>query len=867
MALEKRYDPKAIEQNKYRFWLERGYFQSGDSSKPPFSMVIPPPNVTGKLHLGHAWNGTIQDILARYKRSQGYDVLWLAGMDHAGIATQAVVEAKLRKEGTSRHALGREAFLARVWEWRDIYAKNIRQQWAKMGFSLNYDYERFTLDKGMNEAVNKVFVDLYHKGLIYRGERIINWDPAQMTALSNVEVIHKDVEGALYYVSYRLTDTLEPLFVATTRPETMFGDVCLVVHPDDIRYIHLIGKTAINPANKKAIPIIGDSYVDTSFGTGVMKCTPAHDPNDFALGEKYHLDMPTCMNKDGSMNELAGELANLDRFDCRKRLVDRLRAEGNLLKIEKVTHAVGYSERSDVQIEPMLSKQWFVKMRPLAERAIAHQEGQPIKFYPDRFEKTFIQWMDKVEDWCISRQLWWGHQIPAYYHKYTKEILVSLKPPLDMHNYEQDQDVLDTWFSSALWPFSTLGWPRDTMALSRYFPVDVMITAYDIIFFWVSRMIFQSLEFTHKSPFKDVYIHGLIRDDQGRKMSKSLGNGVDPMDVINEYGADALRYFLATNSTPGQDTRYIEEKVAAAGNYLNKIWNAARYILMTIPATIKPRDLQPEGLNQIDKYIMSRLHETIGLVTANLDKYELGMASNHLYDFVYDDFCSWYLELSKVTLSGNDIEKIKTTHQVLYHVLHAILMMIYPFSPFIAEEIYTQMPNHRPSIMEENYPVASQRYQDTASIGDVRLLQNIIKDVRNYKVSHQLAPNVELELHIHTADGRFVNVYKPYLERFTFSKIIDSISAAIANNAPYVYSSGEMVIVESINNVDALAKINADIEKTQFEIARALKLLENASFRAKASPAKVAEEEDKLTQHRATLKVLLEKRDYINKTN
>jgi valyl-tRNA synthetase len=867
MALDKRYDPKTIESNKYRFWLEHGYFQTGDIDHPRFSMVIPPPNVTGKLHLGHAWDGTIQDILARYKRTRGYDVLWLPGMDHAGIATQAVVEATLRKQGISRFDLGREAFLAKVWEWKDTYARNIRTQWAKLGFSLNYDYERFTLDKGMNDAVNKVFVDLYRKGLIYRGERIINWDPVQMTALSNIEVIHKDVEGALYYVSYRLVDTLEPLFVATTRPETMFGDVCLVVHPDDIRYIHLIGKRAINPANRQPINIIADPYVDTSFGSGVMKCTPAHDPNDFVIGEKYGLAHPNCMNKDGSMNELAGDYQGLDRFVCRDKLVERMRNEGNLLKIEKMIHAVGYSERSNVPIEPMLSKQWFVKMGPLAEQAIANQaQDGVVKFYPERFEKIFIQWMDKVEDWCISRQLWWGHQIPAYYHKYTKEVLVSDKPPLDMQNYEQDPDVLDTWFSSALWPFSTLGWPKVTMSYQRYFPIDVMVTGYDIIFFWVSRMIFQSLEFTKKSPFKDVYIHGLIRDEQGRKMSKSLGNGIDPMDVIQSYGADALRYFLATNSTPGQDTRYIEEKVIAASNYLNKIWNAARYIMMTIPASIKTRDLNVEELSPIDKYLMSRLHQTIELVARNLDKYELGMASTHLYDFVYDDFCSWYLELSKVTLQSLDEKRIEVTHQVLYHALQAILMMIYPFSPFIAEEIYQNMPSHKTSIMEEKYPSFTDKYDDPSSVADVMLLQGIIKDVRNYKVAHQLAPNSSLTLFITAKRPEFIASYRSYLERFTFSEITTEVKTEDLNhNAPYVYPDGELVIIETINKIDALAKLTTDIENEQYEIARALKLLDNPTFRAKAPLSKIAEEEEKLAQHRATLQALLDKRDFLQK--
>ncbi|MCX5775326.1 MAG: valine--tRNA ligase, partial [Firmicutes bacterium] len=561
MALDKRYDHKIVEENKYETWKSKGYFTAGDKSKPRFSMVIPPPNVTGKLHLGHAWNTTIQDILARYKRAKGFDVLWLPGMDHAGIATQAKVEAKLRKKGISRFDLGREGFLKEAWAWKKEYAEDIHWQWSVMGLAIDYSRERFTLDEGLNEAVREVFVDLYKKGLIYRGERIINWDPVQMTALSNIEVIHSDDEGEFYYFLYRFEGQSEGLVVATTRPETMFGDVCLVVNPKDERFIQYVGKKVINPANGQLLPIIADDYVDMNFGTGAMKCTPAHDPNDFIIGEKHHLEHPICLNKDATMNALAGKYQGQDRFECRKHLVKQIEKEGNLVKIEHVVHPVGHSERSGAVIEPYLSKQWFVKMRPLAEQALKFQEGpDAIKFYPDRFGKVFSSWMDKAEDWCISRQLWWGHQIPAYYHKETGEVLVSVKPPKDIQNYTQDDDVLDTWFSSALWPFSTLGWPRKTQDLARYFPIDVMVTAYDIIFFWVSRMIFQSLEFTGKKPFNDVLIHGLIRDAQGRKMSKSLGNGVDPIEIIDSYGADALRYFLTTNSTPGQDTRYIEEK-------------------------------------------------------------------------------------------------------------------------------------------------------------------------------------------------------------------------------------------------------------------------------------------------------------------
>jgi len=863
MALDKRYDPKLVEKDKYDRWKKAGYFTAGDKTKTPFSMVIPPPNVTGKLHLGHAWDTTIQDILARYKRAQGFDVLWLPGMDHAGIATQAKVEAKLRKKGLSRFDLGREAFLKEAWAWKDEYAHNIHNQWAMLGLSLDYTRERFTLDEGLNEAVRKVFVDLYNKGLIYQGERIINWDPQQMTALSNIEVIHSDDEGDFFYFRYRVVGSKDVLVVATTRPETMFGDVCLVVNPKDERFKKYVGKHVINPANHQEIPVITDEYVDIAFGTGVMKCTPAHDPNDFLLGEKYHLERPVCLNKDATMNELAGKYQGQDRFVCRKNLVKAIDAEGNLEKIEHIVHPVGHSERSGAVVEPYLSKQWFVKMRPLAESALKGQEGDDqVTFYPERFDKTFRQWMENAEDWCISRQLWWGHQIPAYYHKVTGDVVVSVNPPKDIENYTQDEDVLDTWFSSALWPFSTLGWPHKTKDLERYFPLDAMVTGYDIIFFWVSRMIFQSREFTGQRPFKDVLIHGLIRDSQGRKMSKSLGNGVDPNDVIDAYGADALRYFLTTNSTPGQDARYMEEKIASSANYLNKIWNAARYIEGVLPEDFKPETIAIEKLNPLDKFIMARLHETIDQVTTNMDKYEFGMASSFLYNFVYDDFCSWYLEMSKVTLQGDDEDAKKTTHQVLYTCLKAILGMIGPFTPFIAEELYLHLPAHGESLMLEAFPKASSLYQDKAAIEEVSLVFDLIRSVRSYKVDNQLAPNQAVTLYFVTHEKKKLEKYLPYLSRFTFAKeiVIQDSHKGIESHNVVLFPGVEMIIVDATDKATVIAKLDAEIKVLESEVARGQGMLSNPNFVNKAPEAKIALEKDKLAKNLEQLATVKAKR-------
>ena len=855
--LEKRYSPKLVEEGKYENWKSKGYFTAGDKSKNPFSMVIPPPNVTGKLHLGHAWNTTIQDIIARYKKMQGYDVLWLPGMDHAGIATQAKVMQKLVSMGIDVTKISREEFLKYAWEWKSEYAENIHQQWAKMGLMLDYSRERFTLDEGLNLAVRKVFVDLYKKGLIYQGERIISWDPVQQTALSNIEVIHQDDEGYMYYFKYHIVDSDEYLEVATTRPETMFGDTCVCVNPNDDRYKKYHGKKVINPANGEIIPIIPDEYVDVEFGTGAMKCTPAHDPNDFNIGKKYGLEMPIIFNKDATMNEKCGKYVGLDRFVCREQLLKDIEARGDFIKKEKMIHAVGHSQRNNCVVEPMLSKQWFVKMKPLAEETIKNQDTENrVNFVPQRFENTFLQWMNNIEDWCISRQLWWGHRIPAYYHKVTGEVLVSEEAPKDMENYEQDQDVLDTWFSSGLWPFSTLGWPEDTDDLKRYFPTSCLVTAYDIIFFWVSRMIFQSLNITNKRPFDDVVIHGLVRDELGRKMSKSLGNGVDPIDVIDQYGVDALRYFLTTNSTPGQDMRYIEEKVASSANYLNKIWNSARYVLSVIPEGFKEVKLSNDNLSPLDKWLLNRLNITIRNVTLNMEKYDFNAASNHLYNFVYDDFCSQYLEMSKVKL--NDEKSSDITRTVLLKTLKTIILLIYPYTPFIAEELYLNLPSHLESVMLESYPQVEEQFLDDSANNEMELLFGFIKEVRNYKITNQLSPNAKLNLTI-SLKIKVSEDFNTYLRRFTFSDFEVKDSLDDVHGELFSFNYGSLVISAGSNNDEIKAKLEKDIAFEKSEIERGERMLNNPNFLAKAPKEKVGNEQNKLSLHKQNLLTLEEK--------
>jgi len=866
--LDKRYDPKLVEAGKYDLWKQNNYFTAGiDKRKKPFSMVIPPPNVTGKLHLGHAWDTTIQDIIARYKRAKGYDVLWLPGMDHAGIATQAKVMERLRKDGVDVTRITRDEFLKATWAWKEEYANNIHNQWACLGLSLDYTRERFTLDEGLSKAVKKVFKDLYDKGLIYRGERIINWDPVQKTALSNIEVIHQDDAGEFFYFAYPLVGSNEKLIVATTRPETMFGDVCLVVNPNDDRFKAYIGKKAINPANDEELPIIGDEYVDISFGTGVMKCTPAHDPNDFAIAERHNLNRPICMNKDATINELGHKYQGMDRFECRKALVEDIKSKGLLVKIEKITHPVGHSERSGAVIEPMLSKQWFVKMKPLADLVIQNQKGSDkIKFIPARFNNVLLRWMESIEDWCISRQLWWGHRIPAYYHKKTGEVFVDVNPPKDIENYYQDEDVLDTWFSSGLWPFTTLGWPDNTDDFNRYFPTDVLSTGYDIIFFWVSRMAFQSLETNKVKPFKTVIIHGLVRDSKGRKMSKSLGNGIDPNDVINTYGADALRYFLTTNSTPGLDMRYMEEKVESSSNYLNKIWNASRYILGILPEDFKDKKIDKNKLSPLDQYIINKLEETIKLVTHHMDRYDFNAASGALYNFVYDDFCSFYLEMSKVTLQGEDEEAKDNCYQVLFKALKDIILMIYPYTPFIAEELYLNLPNHLNSIMLEEYPTYDKKLFDNSYDKVIDLMNNFIKDVRSYKIDNKLAPNAKLNLSIYLKEKPFA-AFNEYIKRFTFAENINYVNENIkdTNGKIYIHDGNELFVKDNINKEEALAKIEEEIKILNSEILRGEKMLSNPGFIAKAPKEKIEFESNKLAKNKENLALLLTKKENLLK--
>ncbi len=836
--LEKKYDHKMVEEGKYENWLNHKYFESGDMSKKPYAIVIPPPNVTGKLHLGHAWDTTLQDIIIRFKRMQGYDALWVPGMDHAGIATQAKVDAKLKDMGINPRSLERTEWLKYAWDWKNEYAENIHKQWAKMGLSLDYTKERFTLDSGLSDAVKHVFVTLYNEGLIYRGERIINWDPQAMTALSNEEVIYKDVPGAFYHIKYFIEGTDDYLEVATTRPETLFGDTAVAVNPNDERYKDLIGKNVVLPIVNKLIPIIGDEHADPEFGTGIVKITPAHDPNDFEVGNRHNLERIIVINPDGTMNENALGYNGLDRFLCRKKLVEDLKNDGLLISIEEITHSVGHSERTGVMVEPYLSKQWFVKMRPLADKVLENQKDKnnKVNFVPERFEKIMNHWMEITYDWCISRQLWWGHRIPAWYK--GEEVYVGMEAPTE-EGWVQDTDVLDTWFSSALWPFSTLGWPEETDLLKRYYPNNVLVTGYDIIPFWVNRMTFQGLHFTGKRPFKDCLIHGLIRDKEGRKMSKSLGNGVDPMDVIDEYGCDALRYFLSTSSAAGQDLRYDEEKVKSTWNFINKLWNASRFCLMNI------EDLKVYKFSNLavqDKWILSKLNKVISKVTKNMESYEFNNAGGELYSFIWSDFCDSYIEMSKFSLDS------VSTKSTLCYAISAILKMLHPFMPYVTDEIYSMLPiRDAENIMISSYPLVNEEFNFDSEEKETEEMIGFIAAFRNVKQENAISKDAKVMVNF---DNSLIN---------KMLKLDGNLVSEKLSIKEYKVSYGKLEAIiyyeKEVTEEDILAK-EKQIESLKASILKREKLLSNAGFVSKAPEQLVNDEKIKLEEEKKLLSTL-----------
>lgn len=846
--LDKKYNHLEVEKDKYENWKNNQYFASGDKNKDPYCIVIPPPNVTGKLHLGHAYDTAIQDIIIRFKRMQGFDCLWLPGMDHAAIATEAKVVKKLKDEGINKYEYGRENFLSACWDWTKEYSGRIRSQWAKLGLSVDYNKERFTLDKGLNDAITKVFVDYYNKGLIYRGEKIINWDPAAKTALSNEEVIYKDVEGAFYHLKYYLEGKEEYLDVATTRPETLFGDTAVAVNPNDTRYASLAGQNVILPIVGKSIPIILDEHADPEFGTGVVKITPAHDPNDFEVGLRHNLEKIIIMNPDATMNENACAYEGLSREECREKLLEDLKKQDLLIKIEPITHSVGHSERTGVMVEPYLSKQWFVKMRPLADHVLKNQKDKDkkVNFVPERYEKTMNHWMEITYDWCISRQLWWGHRIPAWYK--DDEIYVGDKAPKG-EGWHQDEDVLDTWFSSALWPFSTLGWPESTEDMQRYFPTNCLVTGYDIIPFWVNRMTFQSLEINNVRPFKDCIIHGLIRDKEGRKFSKSLGNGIDPMDMIEKYGADALRYYLTTDVALGTDLRFDETKIASTWNYINKIWNASRFVLTNIEQLTS---LNFAELNDEDKWILTKYEMLIENITKHMETYDFNIVAKEIYNFVYDDFCSNYIEFAKFTL--NEVG----TQSTLYEVLTGILKILHPFMPFVTEEIYSMLPfKETDSIMISSYPKYDDKLIFTKEMSLVDEKISYITLFRNRKAENNIPSNFEIVTDIE--DRIIKNILKLNERIVNSSTLTGNLDISDKNYHLTIYFDN------TNQKDDEIITLTKEKENLENSIKRRQNLLSNENYVSKAPEKIVASEKENKKREEEKLAIIIERLNSLKK--
>ncbi len=857
--LDKTYSPASFEEKHYQEWLSKGYFEPKESDKGTFSVVIPPPNVTGQLHLGHALNHTIQDILVRYKRMQGFETLWLPGTDHAGIATQIRVEQALREEeGKSRHDLGREAFTERVWAWKEKYGATIIEQTQKLGSSCDFSRLRFTMDEGLSRAVRKTFVDYYNKGLIYQGYRITNWCPHCVTALADTEVEHKDLDGHFWDINYPLADGSGMVTIATTRPETLLGDTAIAVHPEDERYQNIIGKEVILPLTGRTIPVIADEYVDREFGTGVVKITPCHDPNDFEVGLRHDLAQICVFDDHARVNENGGAYEGMDRFEARKQILADLEKEGLLVGERAHSHAVGHCYRCGTVIEPLASKQWFVKMKPLAAPAIEAVKSGEIRFVPEHFEKIYLNWMENIHDWCISRQLWWGHRIPAFYCDACGKTFVS---ETDLTKCEccggelhQDEDVLDTWFSSALWPFSTLGWPQETEDLKRYYPTSVLVTAYDIITFWVSKMIFSGLALTEKSPFPTVFIHGLVRDNKGRKMSKSLGNGIDPLEVVSQYGADALRFTLAGGSTPGNDLRFSLERVEASRNFANKLWNASRFVLMNLNDEETP-DPATLNLSTEDKWILCELNRLIGEVNSNLDKYEIGVALSKLYDFVWDIFCDWYIELSKPRLNQKGTEENRTACATLSYVLAETLKLLHPIMPFITEEIYQKLPKTTGSIMVSDWPTVRAEFAFENEMRSMERIIEAIVAVRRMRAEKNVAPKVRAAVYLKTDFEEDFAESTPFFERLCGADSLTFVKEAPEGciAAAGVSATAFLKLSDLVDTEAEKKRLAAECENLEKQILITEKKLANSDFVARAPEAVVQKERDKLDNYKSAL--------------
>jgi len=877
--LAKKYAPKEFEERIYKFWNENGYFKADvNSEKKPFTIMMPPPNVTGNLHMGHALNHTIQDILIRWKRMEGCEALWLPGTDHASISTEAKVVAKIESEGKSKHELGRDKFLEEAWDWTEEYGGNIRKQLRKLGVSCDWSKERFTLDEGLSKAVEEVFIRLYEKGLIYRGDRIINWCPSCGTALSDAEVEHEESQGKLWHIKYPVKDSDEFVVIATTRPETMLGDLAVAVHPNDDRYSSLVGKMLVLPLTNRDIPIITDEYVEMDFGTGAVKITPSHDPNDFEVGARHNLGQLKIMNDDGSINEYGGKYEGLDRYVARKEMLKDLEEQGYLVEIKDHNNNVGHCERCNTVVEPIISKQWFVKMQPLVKPAIdAYKKGQ-LNFIPDRFGKIYLHWLENIRDWCISRQLWWGHRLPVYYCNDCNEVIISKETPsicskCGSNNIVQDSDTLDTWFSSALWPFSTLGWPEKTKELDYFYPTDVLVTGYDIIFFWVVRMVFSGLEHMNEIPFKNVFITGLVRDSQGRKMSKSLGNGIDPLDLIEQYGADALRFSLVTGNTPGNDMRFNIERVESSRNFANKLWNASRFVIMNLTEDLLVGIDEKELLREEDKWIISRANDIARDVTENLNKFELGIAAQKIYDFTWNEYCDWYIEIVKPRLYGEDGKDKDIARATLLSILRTILKLLHPFIPYITEEIWAHLPGNNSVLISENWPVYEENNSFKDAERNIEFIMDAVKNIRNIRAEMNVIPSKKAKVIFVTNDQKIndiLNKGSGYFTTLASASEIDvrESKAGIGEDAmSAVVENCEIFLpLEELVDVDKeIERLEKEKEKLTGELKRVRGKLSNQGFISKAPQKVVDEEREKESKYQQMMDKVLERLESLSK--